>query len=61
MRIFIFLTCIVLLKVSANAQQTEANQNHRMILLADMGNEPDEEQQIMHLMLYAPPLPRDCT
>lgn len=26
---------------------------HRMIILADMGNEPDEEQQIVHLMMYA--------
>lgn len=30
--------------------QTE---NSRMVILADMGNEPDEEQQIGHLLLYA--------
>lgn len=26
---------------------------HRLIVLADMGNEPDEVQQMVHLMLYA--------
>jgi len=53
MRIFILLTCIVVVKVSAIAQQTETKQNNRIILLADMGNEPDEEQQITHLMVYS--------
>jgi hypothetical protein len=27
--------------------------NHRLIVLADMGNEPDEEQQMTHLLIYA--------
>ena len=27
--------------------------NSRLIILADMGNEPDEEQQMVHLMMYA--------
>lgn len=27
--------------------------NHRLVVLADMGNEPDEEQQIVHLLMYA--------
>ncbi|NBC83483.1 MAG: DUF1593 domain-containing protein [Bacteroidetes bacterium] len=27
--------------------------NERLIVLADMGNEPDEEQQMVHLLLYA--------
>ena len=29
---------------------TEANDNHRLIVLADMGNEPDEVQQMIHLI-----------
>ena len=28
-------------------------EKHRLIVLADMGNEPDEVQQMVHLMLYA--------
>ena len=26
---------------------------HRLVILADMGNEPDEEQQMAHLLMYA--------
>tara|TARA_R110002096_G_scaffold9533_1_gene37560 strand:- start:69178 stop:70674 length:1497 start_codon:yes stop_codon:yes gene_type:complete len=26
---------------------------HRLIILADMGNEPDEEQQMMHMLMYS--------
>ncbi|MDN5210760.1 DUF1593 domain-containing protein [Fulvivirgaceae bacterium BMA12] len=28
-------------------------QNQRLIILADMGNEPDEEQQMVHMLMYA--------
>ncbi|MEM9985517.1 MAG: nucleoside hydrolase-like domain-containing protein [Bacteroidota bacterium] len=28
-------------------------QKTRLVILADMGNEPDEEQQMMHLLMYA--------
>jgi hypothetical protein len=31
----------------------EANEKSRVIVLADMGNEPDEEQQIVHFLMYA--------
>lgn len=31
----------------------QASNNHHLIVLADMGNEPDEEQQIVHVLLYA--------
>ncbi|MEM8966691.1 MAG: nucleoside hydrolase-like domain-containing protein [Bacteroidota bacterium] len=27
--------------------------NHRLIILADMGNEPDEVQQMVHMMMYS--------
>lgn len=30
-----------------------SNDKARLIIMADMGNEPDEEQQMMHLMMYA--------
>ena len=42
--LFAFLFCL-----SGNAQDAR----NRLIVLADMGNEPDEEQQIVHLMMYA--------
>jgi len=25
----------------------------RLIIMADMGNEPDEEQQMMHMLMYS--------
>jgi hypothetical protein len=31
----------------------QAQDNHRLIVLADMGNEPDELQQITHMITYA--------
>jgi Protein of unknown function (DUF1593) len=31
----------------------DAGHNHRLVVLADMGNEPDEEQQMVHLLMYA--------
>lgn len=47
----IFLSVlIVLILPSVSNAQTE---NPRVVILADMGNEPDEEQQIVHLLLYA--------
>jgi hypothetical protein len=32
---------------------TKTNQRTRLIVMADMGNEPDEEQQMTHLLMYA--------
>ena len=34
----------------AGSAATQAN-SHRLIILADMGNEPDEEQQMMHMLM----------
>lgn len=34
------------------AQQNDTEKT-RLIILADMGNEPDEEQQMMHMLMYA--------
>jgi len=30
-----------------------SQEKYRLIILADMGNEPDEEQQMMHMLMYA--------
>ena len=46
---------IVILFLHAQFQpELLANDNTRtrLIILADMGNEPDEEQQIVHMMMY---------
>ena len=34
-------------------QNVESQDNHRLIVLADMGNEPDELQQMTHMITYA--------
>jgi len=39
------LTCIV-----TSDTRAEASQKHRLIVLSDMGNEPDEEQQRVHTL-----------
>lgn len=41
---------ILLAGLSLIAQPIKPDQ-HRLIILADMGNEPDEEQQIVHMMM----------
>ena len=53
MRTLFFFSFFMLFITSLDAKQPDVLSNHRMILLADMGNEPDEEQQITHLMLYS--------
>lgn len=40
-----------LLTVLSSAQQISPKS--RLVILADMGNEPDEEQQMMHMLMYA--------
>ena len=45
-RLFIFLFLFFISAVSLYAQQKE-----RLIILADMGNEPDEEQQMVHMVM----------
>lgn len=42
---------IIILMVSA-LQLAHAREKYRLIILADMGNEPDEMQQMVHLMMY---------
>ncbi len=38
---------------AADAQQPLKSERARVIVLADMGNEPDEEQQMLHLLMCA--------
>jgi hypothetical protein len=35
------------------AQPTGTTDRPRLVVMADMGNEPDEEQQMAHLLMYA--------
>jgi hypothetical protein len=44
---------IIFLLVLATQITFAQTDKHRLIVLADMGNEPDEEQQMVHLLLYA--------
>ncbi len=55
MKTIITLLALILLTVvcSAQSQLTGKTEKPRLIVLADMGNEPDEEQQIAHLLMYA--------
>lgn len=46
-----FLFCITL--SSPVDAQLETPIRHRLIILADMGNEPDEEQQMVHMLMYS--------
>ena len=45
----VFVSVFCLLSFWSGAQPEKA----RLIILADMGNEPDEEQQIMHMLMYS--------
>jgi hypothetical protein len=45
------LICIICLLLSA--QIASAADKTRLIIMADMGNEPDEEQQMMHMLMYS--------
>lgn len=47
-RILLFLL-LLLVSQTLIAQSNK----HRLIVLADMGNEPDEEQQMLHLLMYS--------
>ena len=50
-------SCVTLLlfvfSTDCAAQTNVAAMRHRLIVMADMGNEPDEEQQMAHLLMYA--------
>lgn len=43
----------ILLLVLTTQSLTSQTDKHRLIVLADMGNEPDEEQQMLHLLMYS--------
>jgi hypothetical protein len=45
----VILFIVVSIASFCNAQSLK----HRLVILADMGNEPDEEQQMMHMLMYA--------
>ncbi len=47
------LTISVLLFIVGAGCLFAQQDKHRMIVLADMGNEPDEEQQMVHMMMYS--------
>ena len=49
---FMIFLLIVALTSSVNAQSVTPIR-HRLIILADMGNEPDEEQQMVHMLMYS--------
>ena len=44
-----FLIMVLLLSISGWSQTEKS----RLIVMADMGNEPDEMQQMMHLLMYS--------
>ena len=45
------LICILCLLLPVQA--THAFEKTRLIIMADMGNEPDEEQHMMHMLMYS--------
>ncbi len=49
----IFILLFAIFSISAQISQLEPEIKNRMVILADMGNEPDEEQQIVHMLMYA--------
>jgi hypothetical protein len=42
--LFLLMACLM--------QNIYADEKFRLVVLADMGNEPDEMQQMVHLMMY---------
>ncbi len=52
MKTFAIILTFLFIYISSSSCNTPI-ENPRMVILADMGNEPDEEQQIVHLFLYA--------
>lgn len=47
-----FLMIVILLVTIIGTAQQDGSKS-RLIILADMGNEPDEEQQMMHMLMYS--------
>ncbi len=52
---YITFILLLILPFAANSQELLPEQEikNRVIILADMGNEPDEEQQMMHMLMYS--------
>lgn len=50
-RLFMLFCSVLLLATLARAAVDSSRQ--RLVILADMGNEPDEEQQMVHMLMYA--------
>ncbi|VGO13343.1 hypothetical protein PDESU_01899 [Pontiella desulfatans] len=50
--LFLILAIAVAASSIAYAEERINARKHRLIILADMGNEPDEEQQMMHMLMY---------
>ena len=54
MKIVLFMLCILLIKVDESyAQEFINSEKHRLLILADMGNEADEVQQMLHMLRYS--------
>jgi hypothetical protein len=55
MKTFLTFTLILTTLVSATSQNISLQKDNRqrLIILADMGNEPDEQQQMMHMLMYS--------
>lgn len=51
MKVKSLLFLLVIIPTFVFAQQNNAEKT-RLVILADMGNEPDEEQQMMHMLMY---------
>ena len=49
-KLLIDLVAIILITSNIWAQEQQP-EKHRMVILADMGNEPDEEQQMVHMLM----------
>jgi len=46
------VSCLVLGLIPASGAQVRS-QNHRLVILTDMGNEPDDSQTMVHLLMYS--------
>ena len=43
---------VLAVRPDVSAQQRLNEQKHRLLILADMGNEPDEVEQMLHMLMY---------
>lgn len=53
MRYFLLLSTLMLIFSGTSVQICQGSERPRLIILADMGNEPDEEQQMVHMLMYS--------